>query len=113
MFHLKVRGHEMKKLSGILTIVTVMSLGGCSSPIPSGYVDKVEYFENIQSWMEASDRSTQYDFDENCINEGDYVRIETKEGESIGTGEYGKFENYTIYFFDCEAVILYYIHSNL
>ena len=133
-----------------------MLFGGCANPIPLGYIDKMEYFdensfqdytdycvylydsadsfianqnyhkitadeidniksyfENFQSWMEASDRIAQYDFDENCINESDYVRIETKEGESIGTGKYGKFDNYTIYFFDCESLTLYYIHSNL
>lgn len=54
-----------------------------------------------------------YDFDTSIITEGDYVRIETKEGEEIGDSTYGKYDNYSVYFFDRETLTLYYIHNNI
>lgn len=62
------------------------------------------YFKNFKSWMAAGGRSREYDFDHNCINEGDYWRIETK-------GE--KYDNYTLWYFDTESLTLYYIHTNI
>ena len=51
-------------------------------------------------------------FDYEIIDENDYVRIKTSEGEPIGDREYGKYDNYDVYFFDVESLTLYYIHSN-
>lgn len=54
-----------------------------------------------------------YDFDTSIITQGDYVRIKTKEGEKIGNSVYGKYDNYSVYFFDKESLTLYYIHNNI
>ena len=73
------------------------------------------YFSNFRGWMEAGNRLEEYDFDDSSITEGDYVFIETKEGEPIGKAghTYGKYDNYTVYFFDVESCVLFYIHSNI
>lgn len=77
-------------------------------------IDNVKgYFENFSSWMEMSGRINQFDIDLNIINEGDYVKIKTKEGKKMGNGQYGKYDNYSIYFFDIETLTLYYIHNNI
>lgn len=69
------------------------------------------YFMNFEKWMEIEERMDIYDFDTNIISEGDFVRIETKE---YGDGDpKWKFANYTIYLYDIESNILYYIHSNI
>ena len=70
------------------------------------------YFANFQSWMGAEGRAKEYDFDSNSISEGDYVLIETKEGKPIGDSFYGKYDNYSVYYFDSDSCVLYYIHSN-
>ena len=71
------------------------------------------YFDNFHGWMEASDRMEQYDFDPSCINIGDSMLLFTKEGQHIGAADYGKYDNYSLYFFDKETARLYYIHSNI
>ena len=71
------------------------------------------YFDNFRGWMEACNRMAQYDFDPSCINEGDSMLLFTKEGQHIGSADYGKYDNYSLYFFDKEAARLYYIHSNI
>lgn len=69
------------------------------------------YFMNFEHWMEIDERIDVYDFDIDIISEGDFVRIETKE---YGDGDpKWKFANYTIYLYDIESNILYYIHSNI
>ena len=45
------------------------------------------------------------------ISEGDYVRIKTREGETIGNFTYGKYDKYTVYFFDVDSLTLFYIHT--
>lgn len=70
------------------------------------------YFNNFRNWMTSS-RLDEYDFYDSMINEGDYVRIKTKEGEKIGNSQYNKYDNYSVYFFDIETLTLYYIHSNI
>lgn len=72
-----------------------------------------EYFNDFRSVMESKDRLKEYDFDVTKITEGDFFRIKTKEGESIGDSKYEKFDNYTLYFFDTETLTLYYIHNNI
>jgi len=71
------------------------------------------YFENFSEWMSVQDREEEYDFDADCIGEGDYVLIKDREGEAIGDGKYEKFEDYTVYFFDTDTSTLYYIHTNI
>lgn len=71
------------------------------------------YFENFYNWMESHNRLNEYDFDTKIINEGDYIKIKTKEGEVIGDSTYDKYDNYSIYFFDMDTLTLYYIHSNI
>lgn len=65
------------------------------------------YFENFRGWMEAEKRLDEYDFDPDCIGAGDYVRIE------IGSTHWSPYDDYTLYFFDAESGILYYIHTNI
>ncbi len=65
------------------------------------------YFENFRGWMEVEKRLDEYDFDPDCIGAGDYVRIE------IGSTHWSPYDDYTLYFFDAESGILYYIHTNI
>jgi len=71
------------------------------------------YFSNFQQWMETEKRLNEYTFDESCITVGDYFYIQTKEGQPIGSGRYGVYDNYSVYFFDKETMTLYYIHNNI
>ena len=73
----------------------------------------IGYFEDFSGWMKAADRLSEFDFDINNINEGDYVKIETKEGQKIANGKYGKYDNNSVYFFDIETLNMYYIHNNI
>ena len=73
----------------------------------------IGYFSDFEGWMRSADRYDEYDFDWRCVNEGDYVFIMSKEGRPIGQSYYGKYDNYTVYFFDTESMILYYIHNNI
>ena len=81
------------------------------------YINDVEnikgYFDDFKKWMESENRLDDYDFDDSIINEGDYVRIVTKEGQPIGNSYYKKYDDYHVYFFDIETKTLYYIHSNI
>ena len=72
------------------------------------------YFSDFQRWMEIEDRLEEYDFDDRCITEGDYVFIKTKAGEPIGTDGhvYGKYDFYTVYYFDVDSCVLFYIHND-
>ena len=54
-----------------------------------------------------------YDFDKTVINVGDFFYIDTKFGEPIGQGTYGKFDNYSVYYFDVDSKIMYYFHTNI
>ena len=77
-------------------------------------IDNIKgYFDNFKGWMEKAGRLDEYDFNESIINEGDYVKIKTKEGQPIGNSKYKKYDNYHVYFFDSETNTLYYIHSNI
>ena len=71
------------------------------------------YFANFHSWMGAAGRAGDYDFNMNCISDSDYVLVETKEGTPIGDSVYGKYDNYSVYFFDADSCVLYYIHSTI
>ena len=65
------------------------------------------YLENFRGWMETAGRLEEYDFDPACIGAGDHVRIE------IGSTHWSQYDDYTLYFFDAETGVLYYIHSNI
>ena len=53
-----------------------------------------------------------FDFKAEQIEEGDYYYIDTIEGEPIVDTYYGKFDCYTVYYFDLENQTLYYFHNN-
>lgn len=78
-----------------------------------GAVTVAGYFEDFTGWMRAGNRLNEYDFDTAYINQGDYVLILTKEGQAIGNSAYGKYDHYSVYFFDAESLTLYYIHNNI
>ena len=65
------------------------------------------YFENFRGWMETQGRLDEYDFDPACIGTGDLVRLE------LGSNHWSQYDDYTLFFFDAESGILYYIHSNI
>ena len=71
------------------------------------------YFLKIANRLNSDNRLGEFDFDYDIIDNNDYVRIETKEGEKISNGEYGKYDDYSVYFFDTDTLTLYYIHSNV
>ena len=72
------------------------------------------FFENFRGWIEQDkQRNNKYSFDDSIISAGDFFRLVTKEGEKIAGGAYGKYDNYTLYFFDLESQTLYYIHANI
>ncbi len=77
-------------------------------PVSEEEIEEIRgYFENFRGWMELAGRLDEYDFDPSCIGAGDYVRIET------GSNHWSQYDDYTLYFFDAETGILYYIHSNI
>ena len=69
------------------------------------------YFSNCEAWMATTGRSDEYDFNDACITAGDYVCIKTMEGQHDNL-YYGKYDAYTVYFFDVDTCVLYYIHNN-
>lgn len=90
------------------------------SKIGADVENVLSYIENYEGWIEASARAEEgselvgnYNFDKSIIDGNDYIYIKTKEGEPIGNRVYGKFENYSIYFFDVDTNTLYYFHNNI
>ena len=91
----------------------------------SKWYDQVtdEDIENIKGYFERFEKiKTQggyddvYTFDKDSqINAGDYFRIYTLEGKPIGTGhhQYGKYDNYDVYYVDLETETVYFIHMNI
>lgn len=71
------------------------------------------YFDHFEQWMRAENRLSEYDFAPSCISADDYLLTVTKEGQAIGSGFYGKYDHYSVYFFDMETMTLYYIHQNI
>ena len=70
---------------------------------------------DFEAWVEAcgGELKENYDFDKTIVTEGDFFYIDTKDGKPIGQGTYGKFDNYSAYYFDVDAQILYYFHNNI
>lgn len=76
----------------------------------------LSYFENFEGWLtEGEELSENYNFDKVWVDENDYVFINTEEGRTIGNSDctYGKFDCYSVYFFDTDTWTLYYIHNNI
>ena len=73
------------------------------------------HIDNFEDWVETigEELKDNYDFDKNIVSEGDFFYIETKDGEPIGQGTYGKFDNYSVYYFDIDTQTLYYFHNNI
>ena len=73
------------------------------------------HIHNFEEWVDTigGELKENYDFDRSIVTEGDFFCIQTKDGEPIGQGTYGKFDNYTVYYFDIDAQILYYFHNNI
>ena len=64
------------------------------------------YFRDFYSWMETEERLSEFDFDFECINAGDFFDIELD-------NYFSDYDNYTVWFFDKETCTLYYIHQNI
>ena len=57
--------------------------------------------------MESEGRMDEFDFNESCISEGDYVYI--IEDTDVSKQKY---YNYDVFLFDIDSDTLYFIHSN-
>ncbi len=66
----------------------------------------ISYFNNFRKQMENQSRMTEYDFDTNWINSGDYVHIKVDKASDLNY-------SYSVYFYDIQTHILYYIHHNI
>ena len=73
------------------------------------------HIDNFEKWVETVGGELQenYDFDKSVVSDGDYFYIKTKAGMPIGQGTYGKYDSYTVYYFDLDTLILYYFHNNI
>ncbi len=73
------------------------------------------HIDDFEGWVETcgGELKENYDFDKTIVTVGDFFYIETKDGEPISQGTYGKFDNYSVYYFDVDAQILYYFHNNI
>lgn len=67
------------------------------------YEDETEHYGEVQKI---------YDFDKSIISEGDYFYVYTMEGTISGGVTYEKFDHYDVYYFDLDAQILYYFHTD-
>lgn len=74
----------------------------------------LQYVDNFESWVEVvGGELKNYDFNKAIISEGDFFYIDTKDGEPIGQGTYGKFDHYSVYYFHLATQTLYYFHNNI
>lgn len=73
------------------------------------------HINNFERWVNTigEELKANYDFDKTIVSAGDFFYIETKYGEPIGQGTYGKFDSYTVYYFDIDTQTLYYFHNNI
>ena len=77
-------------------------------------IEKLEgYFNDFSNWMDAGERSDEYDFKNEYITPGDYFQITTKDGKQVGKAEETYYYNYTIFYYDIETHTLYRCHSNI
>ena len=73
------------------------------------------HIDDFEGWVDVcgGELKENYDFDKSVINDGDFFYVKTKYEEPIGQSTYGKFDNYSVYYFDFETQILYYFHNNI
>ncbi len=73
----------------------------------------VGYLENFREHIIADGRAEEFTVNTDCVSEGDYVYINTKEGQPIGDAVYQKYDCYSLYFFDTDSAVLHYLHANI
>lgn len=68
------------------------------------------YLEDFEEWVATcgGELSENYDFDMTTVSAGNYFYIEAEDSDPDR-----KFYDYTIYYFDIDAQILYYFHNNI
>lgn len=78
------------------------------------------YIDDFEGWVwtyraggDDSELAAHYAFDRAVIDECDYIYIRTKEATPIGDGTCGRFDDYSVYFFDTNTNRLYYFHNNI
>ncbi|MCI8336578.1 MAG: hypothetical protein HFI72_05410 [Peptococcaceae bacterium] len=74
------------------------------------------YVDDFERWVKHTDYFPAYDFNVECLSETDYFYIVDKcsEPPHPRTGfQYEKYENYDVYIFDTESLILYMLHNNI
>lgn len=66
------------------------------------------YIDNFEEWVQITGGKLQanYDFDKSVVSQGDFFYIKTKD-------TYGKYDDYTVYYFDVDVLTLYYFHNNI
>ncbi len=91
----------------------------------SGHFEKVAaedvaeilaHINNFESCVSAcgGELAACYDFDASSVCEGDYFCLKSKYGQPLGqSSSYGKFDSYSLYYFDIENQILFYFHNNI
>lgn len=75
-----------------------------------------EYFDNFQIWGGSSSFSDNYDFKTDMITDGDYYCIADKDVFTDIAGQRKAlkvFKEYSIYYYDTETHVLYYIHNDM
>lgn len=75
----------------------------------------IGYFDQFAGALESrQDVIGKYDFNpKTYITPVDYYHIDTYERLPISDDEYGKYDDYTIYYYDTETHTLYYIHTSI
>ncbi len=69
------------------------------------------FFDDFDGWAEVEGFYPEYDFDKNCIGEGDYYYIENV--ETHGEPLEDVYRTYEVYYFDIQSMALYYIHISI
>jgi hypothetical protein len=84
-------------------------------PVTEENIETVRgYFKNYQKWVELEDFAGIYEFSYTTdVEVGDYWYYKTREGDEIGNGVYGKYDNYDVYYLDLDGMVLHYIHNNI
>lgn len=68
-----------------------------------------KYFKRFEKLFEYDDnKDTKYDFDINDIKSGDFYILDSKY-----ENEDEKYDNYTVYYYNLNKHILYYLHFNM
>lgn len=80
--------------------------------ITNDNIDNVKSFFSDFSLSMREELEDVYNFDENIITVGDYVRIKDVKEYPSNLPTLYKYHSYTIYYFDVDTLTLYYIHKN-